>query len=380
MDSGDLNRYFIEVPDRRFKMKLLSALDGFIEMPSSLHEIAIESVSFSRPLMKMLRRLKISELGDLVSVSYANLKKTRGCGTNTILELWSFSMRMLQLCSDGMNMLDQPDFKSSRIIVSSESTVNQFLHHINVFVSDLNERDRQVMLERFGAIDNRASTLQEIGARLSVTRERIRQISEGTLKDLRKFLSKSTDDVVNQLVKRCERAISPLTPAFLVDLADNDSASFCYPPSFYLRLLSEISDDLIIYIEDEESARDLEPGDPDVANELRKQLKQSGFLPLREVFGDLSRRITTYLEIDVNQFFRVILSSRFVLRQGAEPDVLLIANSGGRSRKNRIFKGSEANHLGDDAAHNSVPSSGLFPTDESNEVGDFDWQAYESLD
>lgn len=57
-------------------------------------------------------------------------------------------------------------------------------------VSRLHSRDREIIELRFGFVDGRARSLQEIGDLLGLTRERIRQIEHRALKKLRKLARK----------------------------------------------------------------------------------------------------------------------------------------------------------------------------------------------
>ena len=52
-------------------------------------------------------------------------------------------------------------------------------------LSELNEREQQVVRLRFGLEDGQARTLEEVGKQFGVTRERIRQIESKTLAKLR---------------------------------------------------------------------------------------------------------------------------------------------------------------------------------------------------
>lgn len=56
---------------------------------------------------------------------------------------------------------------------------------INEVLADLNERERKVIQMRYGLIDGKAQTLEEVGKTFNVTRERIRQIEAKAIKNLR---------------------------------------------------------------------------------------------------------------------------------------------------------------------------------------------------
>ena len=49
----------------------------------------------------------------------------------------------------------------------------------------LSDRERKVLILRFGLEDGRPRTLEEVGSQFGVTRERIRQIEKAALKKLR---------------------------------------------------------------------------------------------------------------------------------------------------------------------------------------------------
>jgi RNA polymerase primary sigma factor len=52
-------------------------------------------------------------------------------------------------------------------------------------LGQLSERERKVLELRFGLIDGKSRTLEEVGAEFKVTRERIRQIEAKALRKLR---------------------------------------------------------------------------------------------------------------------------------------------------------------------------------------------------
>ena len=66
--------------------------------------------------------------------------------------------------------------------VASGELLKQQLHSV---LQELGERDRRVLVLRFGLEDGRARTLEEVGGEFHVTRERIRQIEAKALRKLR---------------------------------------------------------------------------------------------------------------------------------------------------------------------------------------------------
>lgn len=56
---------------------------------------------------------------------------------------------------------------------------------INDVLSTLTDRERTVLIERFGLIDGKPKTLEEVGIQFKVTRERVRQIEAKALKKMR---------------------------------------------------------------------------------------------------------------------------------------------------------------------------------------------------
>lgn len=67
--------------------------------------------------------------------------------------------------------------------LASHNLLKQQLEQV---LSDLPPREARVLKMRFGLMDERIHTLREIGERMGVTRERIRQIEAKALQRLRK--------------------------------------------------------------------------------------------------------------------------------------------------------------------------------------------------
>jgi RNA polymerase primary sigma factor len=71
---------------------------------------------------------------------------------------------------------EEPDDAATRQMLQNE---------VRTVLGELNEREQQVVIMRFGLDDEQPRTLEEVGKEFGVTRERIRQIESKTLAKLR---------------------------------------------------------------------------------------------------------------------------------------------------------------------------------------------------
>ena len=62
--------------------------------------------------------------------------------------------------------------------------MESFYAHFERLTKDLLERSQDILQERFGVVDGKAKTLEEIGKKYRITRERVRQIIRSSLKDI----------------------------------------------------------------------------------------------------------------------------------------------------------------------------------------------------
>ena len=68
---------------------------------------------------------------------------------------------------------------------SDSAAFSMLREELSAALESLTDRERQVIQLRFGLIDGRARTLEEVGKECNVTRERIRQIEAKALRKLR---------------------------------------------------------------------------------------------------------------------------------------------------------------------------------------------------
>ena len=92
------------------------------------------------------------------------------------------------------------DFVADNNTVTPEANIESVMlrEHIDVLLNDLKDREREVIILRFGLRDGHPRTLEEVGKIFNVTRERIRQIEAKALRKLRNPVrSKKIKDFLN---------------------------------------------------------------------------------------------------------------------------------------------------------------------------------------
>jgi RNA polymerase nonessential primary-like sigma factor len=81
-----------------------------------------------------------------------------------------------------------PDENSSDPAITLQN--DDVKDHLDMWLSQLNEKQREVVERRFGLHGHEVSTLEEVGNEIGVTRERVRQIQLEALKRLREILER----------------------------------------------------------------------------------------------------------------------------------------------------------------------------------------------
>lgn len=106
--------------------------------------------------------------------------------------LFSLNERMTSLDTPVGNEEDKTlieTIKDDNQVCPEEHTVmNDLNANIDKWLDELNEKQQSVMLRRFGLRGFEALTLEEVGAQVGLTRERVRQIQVEALKKLRDIM------------------------------------------------------------------------------------------------------------------------------------------------------------------------------------------------
>jgi len=155
------------------------ALDDLMTAP-------VEVLDLSTRALNTLKRLRIISVEELLAYPKHKIMHEENFGIRSLNEIESKTFGYL---SSGLENGDNTRSVEEELRVGTKSFVDQML-------SRLFERQRSVVIDRYGLWDGIAETLQDIGDKLGVTRERIRQIEDKGLKRLRRVNSRVIDKFV----------------------------------------------------------------------------------------------------------------------------------------------------------------------------------------
>lgn len=148
--------------------------------------VPVHMVETINKMSKMQRKLTL-ELG--YEPSTAELANALDMTEEKVMEIMQIAREPASLETpigeeDDSNL---GDFVADGNVLTPEGNVESVMlrEHIDTLLGDLKERERQVIVLRFGLEDGHPRTLEEVGKEFKVTRERIRQIEAKALRKLR---------------------------------------------------------------------------------------------------------------------------------------------------------------------------------------------------
>ena len=148
--------------------------------------VPVHMVETINKMSKMQRKLTL-ELGYEPSVT--ELASALDMSEDKVMEIMQIAREPASLETpigeeDDSNL---GDFVADNNVLTPEGNVESVMlrEHIDALLGDLKERERQVIVLRFGLEDGHPRTLEEVGKEFNVTRERIRQIEAKALRKLR---------------------------------------------------------------------------------------------------------------------------------------------------------------------------------------------------
>lgn len=284
-----------------------------IYIPQEARGLPLSAFPIPTRLANILNDLDFRLVGDLHNFPVKNLKTLRNCGSHTVSDLKIF-----------VEKLQQGDFKIDSsaphiALTPQELNLAQFVEFAGSFLSSLSPRDQDILGLRLGATGEKPLTLEEVGGKYGVTRERIRQIQSQNLKRLKLRLGQAGEKLFEQVRCDCLAVVCPLTPQLLVYWTQKDLTDFNFSPSFYLRLLAELAPEIPILVEGQ-----IIQGHPqtELASKICQTIKsilsrRYEAVPLKEMFEQLKNSIDYLKE---KEFLDALEVSNYLALAFEEPD------------------------------------------------------------
>ncbi|MGI9034597.1 MAG: sigma-70 family RNA polymerase sigma factor, partial [Pyrinomonadaceae bacterium] len=258
-----------------------------IYIPQEARGLSLSSFSLPTRLSNVLGNLDFHLVGDLQGFAFNEFKNLGNCGKKTFLELQEFVAKIQQ--DDFNGEMSVPQI----VLMPQELNLSRLVEFIDGFLNELPPRERDILDLRFGASGSASFTLEEVGEKYGLTRERIRQIQSQLLKTLKNRFGQAGERLFGQISRDCLAAVCPLTPQLLVFWTEKDTADFSFSPSFYVRLLSELAPEVPVL-----AAGQISQGHPrtrrasEICQEIKSILRQRyDAASLVEIFEQLKNTI-----------------------------------------------------------------------------------------
>ncbi len=149
----------------------------------------LEVMDLSVASYNCLRRAGINTVNQLLSTPLEDLKRVRNLGSQRLIEVQDRIIKWDEI-KKTLSPADAIDENAKQEAwMSTQEFCTVFLgldsQRRNLLLEALSERERDVIESKFGLNGKKKQTLDEIGKRYGVTRERIRQLQERAIVNLK---------------------------------------------------------------------------------------------------------------------------------------------------------------------------------------------------
>ncbi|MCS5712524.1 RNA polymerase sigma factor RpoS [Candidatus Berkiella aquae] len=124
--------------------------------------------------------------------SYEDIAKALNISPDDVNKLLRLNEKTLSLDTPMGDESEKPLLEALADVSSEEPAQeledNNLYNRLNACLQSLNEKQRSILAQRFGLYGHEEATLEEVGQKVGLTRERVRQIQVEALKQLRQVL------------------------------------------------------------------------------------------------------------------------------------------------------------------------------------------------
>ncbi len=281
-----------------------------ISIPANVRDWPLAQMPLSVRLAGVLQKMGLRTLGDLNGVLYDQVLSMRNCGQRSLRELEALVVRV-----------QSGEFDYSRV---KGLGLDFLIQESDEAVSKIPEREGEMLLMRLGGLGRRPMTLEEIGTKFGLTRERVRQVVDLLYQKVYKNGGPAVDEMLRRLAKKCLESVCPLTPELLRSWLGPKAQGGKYPDAFYVRLFGELNADIPAWPDGQKPYPNLDARAKEIVRPVAEILR-SNISPLD--MAEIFRRLIAAGQppsLKPGEFLRALKQSGSLTVEFPEPDRPLV--------------------------------------------------------
>jgi hypothetical protein len=253
-----------------------------------------------------LRELGVGRLGQLHGVPTHAFQEVRSCGRTTVKKM----LALLERIMAGEFRVPAEPFATGQ--------TGAMLESLETMVAKLSPRERQMIELRLGAKEKKIWTLERIGSKFNLTRERVRQVVDDMIGLLRKEGGPVLTSQLKGVEDLCKTKVCPVTPELLTQWLGANARSLKYPLAFYVRLMGELNPEIPAWPEGQKPSVILPVRLRKTVKTIEKILQGRGeFVPFKKLCQSTRERLAN---LGLVQFLTGLKLAKSIVVQFPAPD------------------------------------------------------------
>jgi hypothetical protein len=289
-----------------YKSKTEGITSTPISIPSHVRHWPLTQMPLSVRLAGVLQKMGFRTLGDLQGVLYDQVLCMRNCGQRSINELENLIRRV-----------QAGEFDYGKV---KGLGLDFLVRQADEAVAQIASRERSMLLLRLGGNGDRPLTLEEIGSKFGLTRERVRQVVDLLYERIYKHGGPAIHEMLQRLAQRCLENVTPLTPDLLNLWLGAKQAPGKFPSAFYVRLFGELNAEIPSWPDGQKPYPNLDQRAKDIIHPVADLLRSNiSALPLSTVCKHL-RDQNQPPNLNTGEFLRALKQCGSLTVEFPKPD------------------------------------------------------------
>ena len=299
-----------EIKDKLAQLGLSLGIQepNILSVSPTARSLLLKELPMSARLENVLRARGYVTVGDLDGCDLRDLWKVKNWGQKAIFEL----KQLLRRAEAG-------EFTTVSS-TSSSDPLTSVIRLIGAGMSNVNERDREILRQRLFGSNGEFKTLEEVGERFGMTRERVRQIVKGAFEKIRRLGGPILARALEALANEHNASVVPITAPLVARRLSTANGSNEWPEPFYVHVIDRIAPFIAVWGPNigRESLDELESSE--INSALEEWLRATGEHPTaKEAFEHL-RTKPKFDDLSVAMFFSALRRTRSIIVDFPCPD------------------------------------------------------------